>query len=681
MSQIKLRRDTYANFTASNPVLGSGEPAYETDTKKLKIGDGSTAYTQLDYFSSGGGGGSVDITATLPLKIDENGVISLEVDGQTIQIVDGKLHANTDELGNEVNDLSGRVTATEADILTIQGDVTDLSGQLDGKEDKITATEPLSLISSTLELNHGMTITSDNTGFYSSTACIPDNIGRYGSVYTTYDSNENNGPTKFYIIPYKLGQVVKFPILIDTEGMADHLFLANIDSSANVDFIGNTYSIANSSDNGFINKGATFSFSSSGSGHYTYKVDKFTFRGGAASSSKTPTGITASTGYSQIYMKDGALYAEKAIKRPDGVTYVNRVAYSEASHIERLSQINAMLIPQGTGKTGNTETNAMKFANYGLFSGLDGSGAEISLYDYTGDLSTAVESGENLWKPTETLTTNTLQLSIGDGLSVTDGKLTATAQTPSVATTSTAGIVKPDGTSITITEDGTISSTGGSSTPDNMVTTDTTQTITGIKSFPAYTLFDTTIQFTGTISRIQNIRGNNLFLDNADTNTIKIGESSRTTILSDTVQDSKGSKFLKQNNVTAGDNISIENTTDGIKISSTGGSTGNFITVPGTTYQDLPIPTAGVWYKSPGNGYMIARFMSSSANQFCQLGINSTGTGSLDDGSDYNSTLFSVGGSNGMSIALLISEDHYWACNWNFGQGCKYVRFIPLINK
>ena len=52
MTQIKLRRDTSANFTSANPVLGIGEPAYETDTKKLKIGDGTTAYTQLDYFSA-----------------------------------------------------------------------------------------------------------------------------------------------------------------------------------------------------------------------------------------------------------------------------------------------------------------------------------------------------------------------------------------------------------------------------------------------------------------------------------------------------------------------------------------------------------------------------------------------------------------------------------------------------
>lgn len=55
MTQIKLRRDTAANFTSKNPVLGQGEPAYETDTKKMKIGDGTTAYNDLAYFDTGGG--------------------------------------------------------------------------------------------------------------------------------------------------------------------------------------------------------------------------------------------------------------------------------------------------------------------------------------------------------------------------------------------------------------------------------------------------------------------------------------------------------------------------------------------------------------------------------------------------------------------------------------------------
>lgn len=148
MTQIKLRRDTAANFTSKNPVLGIGEPAYETDTKKLKIGDGTTTYTQLEYFSSGGGG-STNITATLPLKI-VNGVISLEVDGQTIQIVDGKLHANLDELGNEVNTLAGDVAGVQADLLN--------------KQDKSTAvtTDTAQTISGQKEFNKTVLFLSNN---------------------------------------------------------------------------------------------------------------------------------------------------------------------------------------------------------------------------------------------------------------------------------------------------------------------------------------------------------------------------------------------------------------------------------------------------------------------------------------------------------------------------------------
>lgn len=52
-----------------------------------------------------------------------------------------------------------------------------------------------------------------------------------------------------------------------------------------------------------------------------------------------------------------------------------------------------------------------------------------------------------------------------------------------IATTETAGKVKPDGTTITITDDGTISAVaGGGSAPANMVTTNTDQDITGKKT-------------------------------------------------------------------------------------------------------------------------------------------------------------------------------------------------------
>lgn len=50
---IRLRRDSAADWTSANPTLALGEAGYETDTGKLKIGDGATAWTSLGYFASG----------------------------------------------------------------------------------------------------------------------------------------------------------------------------------------------------------------------------------------------------------------------------------------------------------------------------------------------------------------------------------------------------------------------------------------------------------------------------------------------------------------------------------------------------------------------------------------------------------------------------------------------------
>jgi hypothetical protein len=47
--QIQLRNDTSSNWTNANPTLLSGEIGIETNTKKFKIGDGSTAWNSLAY--------------------------------------------------------------------------------------------------------------------------------------------------------------------------------------------------------------------------------------------------------------------------------------------------------------------------------------------------------------------------------------------------------------------------------------------------------------------------------------------------------------------------------------------------------------------------------------------------------------------------------------------------------
>lgn len=49
--RIQLRRATANDWTSSNPTLAEGEVGIELDTNRLKIGDGTTAWTSLEYFS------------------------------------------------------------------------------------------------------------------------------------------------------------------------------------------------------------------------------------------------------------------------------------------------------------------------------------------------------------------------------------------------------------------------------------------------------------------------------------------------------------------------------------------------------------------------------------------------------------------------------------------------------
>jgi hypothetical protein len=48
---IQIRRDTQANWTTNDPVLASGEIAFSTDQNKIKIGNGSSLWSDLNYIN------------------------------------------------------------------------------------------------------------------------------------------------------------------------------------------------------------------------------------------------------------------------------------------------------------------------------------------------------------------------------------------------------------------------------------------------------------------------------------------------------------------------------------------------------------------------------------------------------------------------------------------------------
>jgi len=81
--KLLLRRDTDVRWTQLNPILASGEPGFETNTGKLKVGDGITPWRSLPYIGgnttgiidSFDGGTPSSVYGNIPGIIDAGGVL------------------------------------------------------------------------------------------------------------------------------------------------------------------------------------------------------------------------------------------------------------------------------------------------------------------------------------------------------------------------------------------------------------------------------------------------------------------------------------------------------------------------------------------------------------------------------------------------------------------------------
>lgn len=178
-----------------------------------------------------------------------------------------------------------------------------------------------------------------------------------------------------------------------------------------------------------------------------------------------------------------------------------------------------------------------------------------------------------------------------------------------LATTESAGIVKVDGTSITVDQNGVISSVGGGGTGD--VTSNRDNTFTGNNTFSKTILATGSdallvdnqtsswtssqgVEFTKGNDGISHERNYNFMVADGSgseyqapvenvtlaasgdlilkANNNNISSNALLTSIP-TIKDGDGNIILSQGNVIAGDNVTIENTIKGIKISSSGGST------------------------------------------------------------------------------------------------------------
>jgi hypothetical protein len=115
--RIQLRRDTAANWTSANPVLGAGEMGIETDTDQFKLGDGTTAWASLAYGGIQGPAGTDGVDGT-------NGTNGTDgVDGgfdSTQTIESGTTRALTSADAGKLITNAGAITITVEGLTTGQ---------------------------------------------------------------------------------------------------------------------------------------------------------------------------------------------------------------------------------------------------------------------------------------------------------------------------------------------------------------------------------------------------------------------------------------------------------------------------------------------------------------------------------------------------------------------------------
>jgi hypothetical protein len=96
-SIIQIRRDTATNWTSANPILAQGELGLETDTLKVKAGDGSTAWNSASYLIDTGGYAAYSDTTANFIGTLQNGGSNVVVDsdiGSSVQAFDADTTKN-----------------------------------------------------------------------------------------------------------------------------------------------------------------------------------------------------------------------------------------------------------------------------------------------------------------------------------------------------------------------------------------------------------------------------------------------------------------------------------------------------------------------------------------------------------------------------------------------------------
>ena len=154
-TRMQQRRGTAATWTAANPILAPGELGFEIDTNKFKIGDGSSRWDNLTYFTA-------DAAAALEALIDSApGVLD-----------------TLNELAAAVNDDPNFFSTVATNLSNHEADTTNIHG--------ISNTADLVTVAGTQTLTN-KTLTSPS--ITNPTGIVKVDIG-LGNVDNTSDANK-----------------------------------------------------------------------------------------------------------------------------------------------------------------------------------------------------------------------------------------------------------------------------------------------------------------------------------------------------------------------------------------------------------------------------------------------------------------------------------------------------------
>ena len=119
---FQVKRGTAARWEELNPILNPGEPGFEMDTFKLKIGNGSTPWKELPYIND------VDISKYITIEDIINGDVILPVATKTTR---GAVLSSTDVNEISVDPADGSMEVNSLAVDKLQ-DTIDVSLVLNG---------------------------------------------------------------------------------------------------------------------------------------------------------------------------------------------------------------------------------------------------------------------------------------------------------------------------------------------------------------------------------------------------------------------------------------------------------------------------------------------------------------------------------------------------------------------